>query len=91
MRDFRLSLLCVETFSLLECYAAYVGFRPYGATIFKHQAVQEELFLDCLVLEDGIDKSSRNAGEQLQTHAAQRPTTARNQKNLFTRKHADQA
>jgi hypothetical protein len=70
MRDFRLSLLCVETVSLLECYVAYVGFRPYGATIFKHQAVQEELFLDCLMFEDGINRLSRNAGEQLQTYAA---------------------
>jgi len=89
MRDFRLLLLCVETFSLQECYAAYDGFRPYGSTIFQHQAVQEEIFLDCLILEDGIDGQSRNAGEHLQTYAAPRPTTARNRKILFTRKHAD--
>jgi len=67
-----------------------VGFRPYGATIFQHQAVQEELFLDCLILEDGIDGLSLNAGEQLQTYAAQRPTTARNQNILISTKHEDQ-
>ena len=67
-----------------------MGFRPYGATIFQHHAVQEELFLDCLILEDGIDDLSLNAGEQLQTYAAQRPTTARNQIILFTPNHADQ-
>ena len=89
MRDFRLLLLCDETFSLQEYYAAYVGFRPYRSTIFQQQAVQEELFLDCLILEDGIDGLSRDAGEQLQTYAAPRPTTVRNRKILFTRKHAD--
>lgn len=42
------------------------------------------------MLEGGRDRLYRNAGEQLQTYAEQRPTTARNQKIVFTRKHADQ-
>jgi hypothetical protein len=42
------------------------------------------------MLENGIDRLSRNAGEQLQTYAAQRPTTSRNQNILFNRKHAGQ-
>jgi hypothetical protein len=67
-----------------------VGFRLYGATIFQDQAGQEELFLDCLILEDGIDGLSLNSSEKLQTYAKQRPTTARNQNILFTPKHAGQ-
>jgi hypothetical protein len=40
------------------------------------QAVQEEQLLDCLALEDGTDKLSRNVGNKIPFHAAQNPKRA---------------
>jgi hypothetical protein len=40
------------------------------------QAVQEEFFLDCLTLENGADKLSRNVGNQLPTYVVQHPRRA---------------
>jgi hypothetical protein len=43
-------------------------------SIFKDHALKEE-FLDCLILEDGIDRLSQNVSNKLPLYAAEKPTT----------------
>jgi hypothetical protein len=50
-----------EFFVLLACYAAYIG--SYLPTFRENLSVLYSRALDCLSLEDGTDRLSRNFGK----------------------------
>jgi hypothetical protein len=76
MRDFRLPLRCscgLRSSGMLRCLSWHLVTDVSGqhtGPILKGKAVPEAFFFDWLILEDGLDKLSRNVGNGLTTYVA---------------------